>query len=335
MGTIDVLRDGTQQTVATNTVVRGDIVILGTGDVVPADIRLVSAEDIKVSEMCLTGEPDDVSKTDKLKKKRPGETEKLTPDNMVFSGCSTTNGKGKGIVVETGMGTRIGQIAALMVGEKGDKKQCGCMPDTSANQTPLQKNVQALGAKIGVLAIVVCVVVFIIGVLMDTRDPDNKDDPSWLYMILIAVTLAVAAIPEGIPLCVTISLSIGCSEMVKKNVLVRKLAAVETLGSASVICSDKTGTLTEGKMTMVQMFSGVVKYDVSGKGFDPTVGKFMRKSGADANNDVGVVSTLFSAMLCCNTTINKIQDPETKEEKWEPKGNSSEAPIIVAGRKLG
>merc|ERR1712232_1083145 len=181
----------------------------------------------------------------------------------------------------------------------------------------------------------ICVVVFIVGLIRGTKDPDYPDNEPWLYMILISVALAVAAIPEGIPLCVTISLSIGCSVMVKKNVLVRKLAAVETLGSASVICSDKTGTLTEGKMTMVQMFSGGVSYDVSGKGFDPTVGKVTRKSGADASHDAGVISTLFSAMLCCNTKISKIQDPETKEDKWEPKGNSSEAPIIVAGMKLG
>merc|ERR1711988_1250450 len=127
---------------------------------------------------------------------------------------------------------------------------------------------------------------FVIGGALEREDPENPEGNAWLYMILIAVTLAVAAIPEGIPLCVTISLSIGCSEMVKKNVLVRKLAAVETLGSASVICSDKTGTLTEGKMTMVQMYSGGVKYDVSGKGFDPKVGKFTRKeSTEDANED--------------------------------------------------
>merc|ERR1740129_1573927 len=153
------------------------------------------------------------------------------------------------------------------------KKKCGCLPDTSASATPLQQNLESLGARIGVLAIVVCVVIFIIGVVLNRTDPSNPGSPAWLYMILIAVTLAVAAIPEGIPLCVTISLSIGCSEMVTKNVLVRKLAAVETLGSASVICSDKTGTLTEGKMTMVAMFAGEVSYEVEGKGFDPTDGK--------------------------------------------------------------
>ena len=109
---------------------------------------------------------------------------------------------------------------------------------------------EQLGAKIGILAIVVCVLVFVIGVVLDRRDSDNPTTSAALYMVLIAVTLAVAAVPEGIPLCVTISLSIGCSDMVNQHVLVRKLAAVETLGSASVICSDKTGTLTEGKMTM-------------------------------------------------------------------------------------
>ena len=112
------------------------------------------------------------------------------------------------------------------------------------------RNLEQLGAKIGILAIVVCVLVFVIGVVLDRRDSDNPTTSAALYMVLIAVTLAVAAIPEGIPLCVTISLSIGCSDMVNQHVLVRKLAAVETLGSASVICSDKTGTLTEGKMTM-------------------------------------------------------------------------------------
>lgn len=334
---IGVMRDGKEVQLQVPLVVRGDLIVLGVGDVVPADLRLIECHDIKVSEMALTGEPDDVAKTDKIKLKKPGEPEKLTPENMVFSGCCCTNGKGLGIVCDTGMSTRIGRIAQLIAGEDGGPKtKCGCLPDTSANATPLQQSLEQLGARIGVLAIVVCVLIFFIGVFLNRTDPSNPEAPAWLYMILIAVTLAVAAIPEGIPLCVTISLSIGCSEMVTKSVLVRKLAAVETLGSASVICSDKTGTLTEGKMTMVNMYAGGVKYKVDGKGFDPTVGKITREEGgADATNDVACRSSLLAAVLCCNTTISLVKDEETGESKWEPKGNSSEAPIVVAARKVG
>jgi len=334
---ISVVRDGKEQTIDTATVVCGDVVLLETGNVVPADLRLVEASDVKVAEMCLTGEPDDVSKFARQKQRNAagGDSEKLTPENMCFSSCSCTSGKGRGIVTATGMNTRIGHIAALMTDGEGKKRRLGCLPDTSANQTPLQRNVEKLGQRIGVGAIAVCLAVFLIGLAVGTRDPDNPNNPVWLYMILIAVTLAVAAIPEGIPLCVTISLSIGSSSMVKKNVLVRKLAAVETLGSASVICSDKTGTLTEGKMTMVHMWSGDVKYDVSGKGFEPT-GTVSRAGGvADAAQDLGVRTSLLSAALCCNTTLSKVADKETGEERWEPKGNSSEAPIVVAAWKIG
>mmetsp|Transcript_39345 Transcript_39345/g.83847 ORF Transcript_39345/g.83847 Transcript_39345/m.83847 type:complete len:1092 (+) Transcript_39345:135-3410(+) len=336
--TIYVVRDGHEVKVEVPSIVKGDIVVLGTGDVVPADVRLIEAEDLKVSEMALTGEPDDVSKTWKMKPPKEGGEEKLTPENCAFSGCNVTNGKGKGIVFATGMNTCIGKIAQLIAGDSSQKpkNKCGCLPDTSANATPLQKNLDKLGSKICMMAIAVCVLIFVIGVIMNRSDPSNPDSPAWLYMILIAVTLAVAAIPEGIPLCVTISLSIGCKDMVHKHVLVRKLAAVETLGSASVICSDKTGTLTEGKMTMVNMWSSGIRYTVGGKGFDPTVGKITRTDGgADAMKDMGVKTALVAASLCCNTTLSKVKDPETGEEKWEPKGNSSEAPIIVASRKVG
>jgi len=333
---IYVVRDGKEVQVPVPHVVRGDVIVLGTGDVVPADLRLVEAADVKVSEMALTGEPDDVAKTAKIKLKKPGEPEKLTPENMAFSGCACTSGKGKGIVIETGMQTRIGRIAQLIAGEDGgEKKKCGCLPDTSASATPLQQSLEQLGARIGVLAIGVCVIIFIIGVALNRTDPSNPESPAWLYMILIAVTLAVAAIPEGIPLCVTISLSIGCSEMVANNVLVRKLAAVETLGSASVICSDKTGTLTEGKMTMVALYTAGTPYKVEGKGFDPTVGSVKRESGEDAKSDMAVRSSLLAALLCCNTSLSKVKDPDTGDMKWEPKGNSSEAPIVVAARKIG
>eukprot|EP00435_Cladocopium_sp_Y103_P010272 s1159_g2.t1 len=347
---IYVLRDGKEVQVAVPTVVAGDIVVLGTGDVVPADLRLFEAKDFKVSEMALTGEPDDVAKTHKVKEKKDGAPEKLTPETMAFSGCSITSGVGKGLVVDTG----IGRIAQLINGDAGAKKTtCFCFPDTSANQTPLQQNLNKLGARIGVLAIIICIGIFIIGWLTDRKDPSNPDSPAWLYMILVSVTLAVAAIPEGIPLCVTISLSIGCSETchalvtiwpsrrnltqqfkVQQEVLVRKLAAVETLGSASVICSDKTGTLTEGKMTMVGMYAAGTTYEVTGKGFDPEVGNVMRADGQDGRNDMGVKSNLLTAILCCNTTLSKEKD-EAGVMKWTPKGNSSEAPIVVAARKVG
>merc|ERR1719159_253537 len=275
-----VLRDGKEQKVQSNHIVRGDIVLLEVGDVCPADLRLITSDELKVNEMLLTGEPDDVAKNSVVKTKA---VKTLTPATMVFSSCLVTNGKAVGVTLETGMKTRVGSIAAMLVNEQ--EYQCGCLPDTTANQTPLQAALQKLGVTIGYGAIAVCVFVFAVGLYLDTRDADNPERPSWLYMVLISVTLAVAAIPEGIPLCVTISLSKGCSAMVKKNVLVRKLAAVETLGSASVICTDKTGTLTEGKMTMVQLWAGDRLFSVSGKGFDPNVGEFKSADGKNANSE--------------------------------------------------
>mmetsp|Transcript_18620 Transcript_18620/g.32600 ORF Transcript_18620/g.32600 Transcript_18620/m.32600 type:complete len:1078 (-) Transcript_18620:96-3329(-) len=331
-----VIRDGRETEIPVSKVVRGEVVVLGVGDVMPADTRLFEASDFKVSEMALTGEPDDVAKTSKKKKNEGGE-EKLLPENMAFSSCNVTNGAGRGIVTDTGMSTRIGRIAQLIAGEDGGKKtnMCG-FPDTSANQTPLQKNLEKLGARIGILAIVICIFIFIIGWAADRRDPNNQESAAWLYMILVSVTLAVAAIPEGIPLCVTISLSLGCADMVNENVLVRKLAAVETLGSASVICSDKTGTLTEGKMTMVGMWAAGKTYTVTGKGFDPEVGGVQRAdTQADGKNDMGVKSNLLAALLCCNTRLEKVKNDETGEMEWKHKGNSSEAPIVVAARKVG
>jgi potassium/sodium efflux P-type ATPase len=332
---VSAIRDGEVKQIATVDLVKGDIVLLQTGDVVPADVRLFEASDVKIDEKALTGEPDDVKKNTKIQ-----EQTKLTPENMVFSGCPVVSGKCKGIVISTGMDTRIGDIAKMMASKNKDKKKtsCGCIPKTVENQTPMQENVEKLGAIIGVMAIVICLIVFFIGWGMGTTDAANES-PSWVYMILVSVTLAVAAIPEGIPLCVTISLAIGCKDMAKEFVQVRKIAAVETLGSASVICSDKTGTLTQGKMTMTNLWSCGVEYDVSGQGFDPTQGKIVRKEANpeldDHNRDMGVMSTLLAAKLCCDTTVFKEADTTTGHEEWTFKGNSSEAPIVVAAMKIG
>lgn len=369
-----VIRDGVEVQIESREMVRGDIVKLGTGDVVPADVRLIKAADFRVNEMLLTGEPEDVAKTNVVKERKEGSAEKLTADNMAFSSCNVKAGSGVGIVVATGMRTRVGSIAALLNDTKNDdsldgsnngsadddsvedgsadgstksdieasvkaapvvaKKHEGCLPDTKSGQTPLQHNLEALAVKLGYIAIAVCTVVFIVGFLMDTKDPEDPDTPSWLFMILVAVTLTVAAIPEGLPLCVTIALSSGSQSMVEENVLMRKIAAVETLGSASIICTDKTGTLTEGKMTLVAVYAGDTEYTVSGKGFDPTVGKITTPSGEDASKHEGVRNILSTAVLCSNTTLKLEPDPETGEEKWTPRGNSSEAPLVVGAQKI-
>jgi potassium/sodium efflux P-type ATPase len=353
-----VIRDGKEQTIQSSEVVRGDVIVLGTGDIVPADMRLITAEEVKVNEMVLTGEAEDVNKfavkvlmekgahgstkneKEKEAKAAAGEAggdqkpASLTPATMVFTSTLVTSGKATGVVTKVGMNTRVGKIAAMLVGKK--KTQCGCLPDTSDNMTPMQVAFQFLGVRIGYGAVFTCLIVFAVGVFLDAKDPNVPNQTSWMYMILVSVTLAVAAIPEGIPLCTTISLSFGCSAMVQENVLVRRLAAVETLGSASVICSDKTGTLTEGKMTMVKMWAGKVMYNVTGKGFDPTNGGIIREDNqVDGNKDPLVVSTIYAGWLCSNCKIVRSEEPGSQQVKWSPIGNSSEAPITVAAGKLG
>jgi len=332
---VPAMRDGQEMAVKTINLVRGDVVMLKTGHVVPADVRLFEAADVKVDEKALTGEPDDVAKNAKVVP-RDQVKDKLNPPNMIFSGCPFVQGTAKGLIIATGMNTELGKIAGMITSKEGKGgKKCGCLPDTADNQTPLQESVESLGARIGMGACVICVILFIIGGLLGTTDPEQGGSP-WIYMILVSVTLAVAAIPEGIPLCVTISLSIGCEEMAKKMVLVRKIAAVETLGSASVICSDKTGTLTEGKMTMTEMWSCGTKYEISGQGFDPTNGVVSNPATqANSNNDMGVKSTLLAALLCSDTELFFEMDEKLGRDAWQFKGNSSEAPIVVAAQKVG
>ena len=339
-----VIRDGQEMEVPSKNLVVGDVVALNTGDVVPADARLIQAADLKVNEMLLTGESEDVSKSDKVKKKPKGAPEKLTADTMIFSSCTVKAGNAKALVVRTGMQTRVGQIAALLSGEKKQKKSC--LPESGGQQTPLQVELGKLGLKIGMLAIACCTFVFIVGIGIGVKDPEKRT-AGWLYMILISVTLTVAAIPEGLPLCVTISLSTGCSQMVSQHVLMRKIAAVETLGSCAIICTDKTGTLTEGKMTCVKMWAANQDFVVTGRGFDPTVGSVGRKGAKAADEATGkfapeddrsadetVRATLMSALLCSSTTLS-LEDQEDGSKRWTPKGNSSEAPLVVLAAKLG
>ena len=225
-----VIRNGKLQVIQSKELVPGDIVILETGDYVPADLRIIEAVNLKAQEAALTGESVPVEKmAAKIEDEKIGIGDRI---NMLFSSSLITYGRGKAVVVETGMNTEVGKIADII--------------NTAEDQgTPLQQKLDKLGKTLGIVALAICAVIFVIGLLYG-KEP--------IHMFMTAVSLAVAAIPEGLPAVFTIVLAIGVQRMVKRNAIVKKLPAVETLGSASVICSDKTGTLTQNKMTVEKVF---------------------------------------------------------------------------------
>ena len=225
-----VVRDGKLQVIQSKELVPGDIVILETGDYVPADLRIIEAVNLKSQESALTGESVPVEKmAAKIEDEKIGIGDRV---NMLFSSSLITYGRGKAVVVETGINTEVGKIADII--------------NTAEEQgTPLQQKLNKLGKTLGIVALAICAVIFVVGLLYG-KEP--------IHMFMTAVSLAVAAIPEGLPAVFTIVLAIGVQRMVKRNAIVKKLPAVETLGSASVICSDKTGTLTQNKMTVEKVF---------------------------------------------------------------------------------
>ena len=225
-----VIRNGQVDVIASRDLVPGDIVVLDTGDYVPADLRIIEAANLKSQEASLTGESVPSEKNiATIENDKVGVGDR---NNMLFSSSLITYGRGKGVVVETGMNTEVGKIA-------------GIISNTVKSETPLQTKLNKLGKTLGLAALGICVVIFVIGLLYGKQPLD---------MFMTAVSLAVAAIPEGLAAVSTIVLAIGVQKMVKKNAIVKKLPAVETLGSASVICSDKTGTLTQNKMTVEKIF---------------------------------------------------------------------------------
>ena len=224
-----VLRDGVKQTIASKELVPGDIIILETGDMIPSDARLIEAYNLKVDESALTGESVPVEKT----------TDPINQDvvigdqtNMVFSSTVVTYGRGEAIVTSTGMNNEVGKIAGML---NASEKEL----------TPLQVKLNEIGKTIGLLCIVICVIVFIL---------ESLSGISWLESFKTAVALAVAAVPEGLAATVTIVLAVSVTKMVKQHAIIRKLPAVETLGSTSIVCSDKTGTLTQNKMTILKTY---------------------------------------------------------------------------------
>ena len=260
-----VIRNGEIIVIPAKELVPGDIVVLDTGDYIPADLRIIEAVNLKSQEASLTGESVPVEKnTDKLEGEEIGIGDRI---NMLFSSSLVTYGRGKGIVVETGMTTEVGKIA-------------GMINNTEKQETPLQQKLNKLGKTLGMAALAICAFIFIVG-LIQGKEP--------IHMFMTAVSLAVAAIPEGLVAVSTIVLAIGVQKMVKKNAIVKRLPAVETLGSATVICSDKTGTLTQNKMTVEKIFINSQTEDL--------------EKIKDINQDINKL--VYANMLCNDTKIAK------------------------------
>jgi Ca2+-transporting ATPase len=253
-----VVRDGKEKEIEAEGIVPGDIIILETGGKVPADARLVEVVNLQTHEAALTGESLPIKKEMKVytKKMVLGDQK-----NMVFSGTIVTAGRGKAVVTATGMNTQIGKIA-------------GMMHEMKEELTPLQKKLQTFGKWLGILIIIICAFVFVVGIVREYLTVGVLQLEFVNMMFLVAIALAVAAIPEGLPAVVTISLGIGTQRMIKRNALIRTLPSVETLGSVTVICTDKTGTLTKNEMTVRKVYTNGKIVEVIGSGYK-TKGKFI------------------------------------------------------------
>ena len=290
-----VIRDGSIKSLPSKYLVPGDIVVLETGDYVPADLRIFEAINFKVQESSLTGESVPVEKeASRIEKEEIALGDRT---NMLYSSSLVTYGRGKGIVVETGMSTEVGKIA-------------GMLSNTEEQETPLQKKLNSLGKTLGFGALAICLVIFLIGII---------EGREVISMFMTAVSLAVAAIPEGLAAVSTIVLAIGVQKMVKRNAIVKRLPAVETLGSSTVICSDKTGTLTQNKMTVQKIFVNRNIYDVSN--LDKNSDFIKYNSG---NQEVKLV--VYNGMLCNDTKI---------AEDGTLKGDPTETALVDIALKLG
>jgi Ca2+-transporting ATPase len=273
--TAKVLRDGNPQEISSSQLVPGDLVILETGDIIPADLRLVESSNLKVEEASLTGESVPVEK--RAQETYSEEVSLGDRHNMAYMSTIITYGRGKGVVVETAEGTEIGKIAAMI-------------QTFEEEPTPLQKKLNQLGKVLGMTTIAVCVAVFGIGLLQGREV---------LEMFMISISLAVAAIPEGLPAIVTIVLAIGMNKMVERNAIVKKLLAVETLGATSVVCTDKTGTLTQNEMTVVKVLADNKLIEVEGTGYEP-VGDFKLEGSTITTKESSGLKLLLTIAALAN-----------------------------------
>jgi Ca2+-transporting ATPase len=324
-----VIRDGRRMRVPARELVPGDVVSLEAGNFVPADVRLLTSANLQVDEASLTGESHAIQKDTLVGVARDAVLGDRR--NMAYMGTLVTYGRGRGVVVATAMETEVGHIAELIQSYEEEA-------------TPLQARLDQLGRWLGCGCLAICALVYVFAVARDTNWTVIAQEGALNYvkaerttlvgLFMVAISLAIAAVPEGLPAIVTINLAIGMREMIKHHVLIRRLQAVETLGSASVICSDKTGTLTQNEMTAVQLSVWGAQLRVTGEGYQP-IGDFIDLDRDEAVNlaDYADVGTLLrGALLCSDAALEKV-DGETSGRGLRIVGDPTEGALLVAAAK--
>ncbi|WKZ34911.1 MAG: cation-translocating P-type ATPase [Anaerolineales bacterium] len=307
--TASVLRDDAEVKVPARELVPGDVILVHTGDRIPADARLLESVNLQVDEAALTGESVPLEKsTEPLPN---AELSLGDRSNMVYAGTAATYGRGQAVVVATGMYTEFGKIAQLL-------------QTVESGRTPLQQNLDRVGTALARAAFVVVALIVALGLM--------RGQP-FVEMLIFGIALAVAVVPEALPAVVTISLAIGVQKMVKRNALIRRLPAVETLGSTSVICSDKTGTLTKDEMTVRKVYAAGELFTVSGPGYAP-VGEFSRDGKPVTEMPDGLRQMLTAATLASDTHLVSGAENESGSE-WDIKGDPTEGALVVAAAKAG
>jgi Ca2+-transporting ATPase len=311
-----VVRDGQPQSVPADEVVPGDIILVEEGNTVPADARLVESTALQTAEAALTGESLPVSKDTQPIEEDAGLGDRT---NMLFSGTAATYGHGKAVVVATGMSTQIGRIA-------------GVLKAAPAQTTPLQKELARVGKLLALIVVVIAIVMVVTIILVE----DVHGFQALFKVLILGVALAVAAVPEGLPAVVTAVLSLGVQRMAKRNAIVRRLAAVETLGSANVIASDKTGTLTKNEMTVRVVATASGRVNLSGIGYAP-FGEISRDDerapGTKGNLEGPLRIELERALTVADRASNAVL--QEKDGRWTVQGDPTEGALIVAARKAG
>jgi Ca2+-transporting ATPase len=306
----NAIRDGKRQRIAATEIVPGDIILIEEGDTIPADARLIQETALQTAEAALTGESLPVAKDTLTITKEVGLGDR---DNMVFSGTAVTYGRGCAVVVATGMQTQMGRIAGLL-------------EETKDDPTPLQQELARLGKLLGLIVVAIAIVMIATIILVE----DVSGFHALFEVLILGVALAVAAVPEGLPAVVTAVLSLGVQRMAKRNAIVRHLAAVETLGSASVIASDKTGTLTKNEMTVRVLVTASGRVRIEGTGYAP-VGEVQCEGGRALDGPLRV--ELVRALAVAKGANNAVL--QERDGRWMVQGDPTEGALLVAARKAG